>query len=129
VDNQTFEGWVRRYGDAWEQQDADAAADLFSADAKYYETPFDSPMEGRQAVHAYSREGASMQRDIRFGYDVVATTGETGIARWTSSFTRVPSGIAVKLDGVLIAQFDGEGRCTEFREWWHRDETQADEGR
>jgi SnoaL-like domain len=122
VDRHAFEVWLQQYGDAWERQDADAAADLFSMDTKYYETPFDAPMTGREAVRSYWNEGTTLQRDISFGYDVLAMNGETGIARWTSSFRRVPSGVAVRLDGVLTARFDSEGRCSEFREWWHRKE-------
>jgi hypothetical protein len=129
VDREAFEQWVRRYGEAWEMQDSDAAAALFTTDARYYETPFDEPMTGRDAVRSYWSEGTPRQRDINFGYDVVALSGETGVARWTSSFRRVPSEAVVSLDGVLIARFDSEGRCSEFREWWHREESQPEEGR
>jgi hypothetical protein len=31
----------------------------------------------------------------------------------------------VELDGVLAARFAADGRCREFREWWHRRETPA----
>jgi hypothetical protein len=128
VEREAFEAWLQRYGEAWETQDADAAADIFSTDAKYYETPFDPPMTGREAIRSYWSEGTDLQRDIRFGYDVFAMNGDTGIAHWTSSFRRVPSGVAVRLDGVLSAQFDGDGRCCEFREWWHREESHPEEG-
>jgi hypothetical protein len=117
-----FEDWLRRYGEAWESQDADEAAALFTAEAKYYETPFDPPMNGRAAVHNYWKQGTGAQREIRFVYDVLAVEQDSGLAHWTSSFQRVPSGNCVKLDGILNAKFDPDGQCWEFREWWHRDE-------
>lgn len=123
-----FERWLQRYGEAWEGQNADSAAGLFTENAKYYETPFDEPMVGRDRVYAYWREGTGAQREVRFGYDVLAINRDMGIARWTASFTRVPSGIAVRLDGILTVLFEQDGRCSEFREWWHRQETPAQEG-
>lgn len=48
---------------------------------------------------------------------------DTGHAHWHATFTRVPAGTFVELDGVLMARFDAHMRCTEFREWWHRKET------
>ncbi|OFZ88838.1 MAG: hypothetical protein A2V78_09750 [Betaproteobacteria bacterium RBG_16_64_18] len=41
-----FQQWLDRYGDAWVAGDPDAAVQLFSSDAAYYETPFDEPMFG-----------------------------------------------------------------------------------
>jgi len=33
--------------------------------------------------------------------------------------TRNP-GSAVDLDGTFRVEIDADGRCTEFREWWHK---------
>lgn len=125
MDEHGFDRWLKGYGDAWERQDPDAAVRLFAGEAKYYETPFDAPMVGLDAVREYWSEGAAAQRDIHFAYDLLALVDNTGIARWTSSFTRVPSGVVVRLDGMLSALFDKDGLCVEFREWWHREETAA----
>ena len=29
------------------------------------------------------------------------------------------------LDGVFLARLGVDGRCTEFREWWHKQEERA----
>jgi hypothetical protein len=121
-----FDDWVRAYGRAWETGDPSAVVTLFAADAAYHETPFDEPMVGTEAIRQYWSEGAGLsQRDVRFGFTTLATTDRTGIAHWRASFTRVPSGVGVELDGVLAAEFDGEGRRRVFREWWHRRESPA----
>lgn len=116
-----FRAWLDAYGRAWEQGDAKGAMVLFTPAAFYYETPFDPPLVGLDAIHDYWKAGAGQaQRDVAFGYEVLAVAGDTGIAHWVATFTRVPSGVSVQLDGVLTARFDVAGHCTEFREWWHR---------
>lgn len=123
VDLEAFASWLDNYGRAWETGDADAAAALFAPDATYHETPFNAPMVGREAIHAYWFDGASTtQSDIAFTYEILAVESDRGIAHWTARFVRVPSGNRVRLDGVLAARFDGD-LCIEFREWWHRAET------
>jgi SnoaL-like domain len=122
-----FEQWLTRYGDAWTKGNPDAVVQLFSRDAAYYETPFDPPMRGSDAIHQYWTEGAkNAQTDVKFGATIIAVTGNTGYARWWATFRRVPSNVSVALDGVLSASFDDAMRCGEFREWWHRREDSRD---
>ena len=129
IHHESFRAWLDAYGRAWETHDPGATAGLYSEDALYYETPFDAPMRGLAAIHDYAAEAAGAQKDIRFSADVLAVSGETGIARWRASFTRVPSGVRVELDGTAAVTFDEAGLCREFREWWHRRESPPEEDR
>jgi uncharacterized protein (TIGR02246 family) len=126
IDDESFRAWLDDYGRAWEAQDPEASAALYREDALYFETPFDEPMRGVAAIRDYSAEAAAAQKDVKFGADVLAVSGDTGIARWRASFTRVPSGMRVELDGVFLVTFDDAGRCREFREWWHRRESEPE---
>jgi len=118
--------WLNRYGNAWVAGDPDAVVQLFSADAAYYETPFDEPMIGTEAIRRYWTEGAkNAQTDVTFEATPVSVSGNTAFACWRATFRRVPSKAFVELDGVLSGRFDEEMRCAEFREWWHRKETRA----
>jgi len=126
VDVKSFQLWLDAYGRAWEQGDAAAVVALFGPDTAYYETPFDPPMLGRDAIRDYWQAGAAdAQRDVVFAYTILSA-GDPAVAHWTARFTRVPSGVGVRLDGVLVARFDGAGQCVEFREWWHREEESTD---
>lgn len=119
-----FEAWLNSYGTAWQKGDARAAIELFADGAAYHETPFDEPMLGKEAIYKYWSEGAGeSQRDIRFAFDVVTVKENRGFARWHASFVRVRSGAHVELDGILSADFDDDGKCLVFREWWHRKES------
>lgn len=115
-----FDSWLHAYGRAWETKDPEAAAELFSEDASYRETPFEEPARGRGAIAEYWSSVTSGQEGVRFDYEVLAVEGDVGIARWWASFGSLRLGTPVELDGIFVVRMDAEGeRCEEFREWWH----------
>ena len=121
--NQTsFEFWLERYGRAWMDRNAQAAADLYTEDGTYQVTPFVEPMRGRQVILEYWVHVAETQRDIQFGCEVLAVTPEAGIAQWWASFVIDPSGLQTKLDGIFLISLDGDGHCRSLREWWHKEQ-------
>jgi hypothetical protein len=113
-----FSRWLDGYRDAFLTFNAEAAGELFSEAAMYYESPFAQSIEGRSNIVAYWRMVATVMHDVEFGFEVLATTGDVGVARVTDTLTRVPSGRRVGYDGIFFARFDKELRCEEFREWW-----------
>lgn len=114
-----LEQWLTRYGEAWENRDADKVGDLFAANAVYYETPYAEPFRGRKGVRDYWSSVTADQRDVSFRSEVVGIAGDTGVARWNAKFKLASSGASVELDGVFLLEFDGSGLCTSLREWWH----------
>ena len=117
-----FKSWLEAYGHAWRDRNPQAAADLFAEDGSYQVTPFVAPMRGRSAILEYWSKVAQTERDIQFGYEVLAVTPDVGIARWWASFIRVPPGLQTKLDGIFLITLDGDGRCRLLREWWHKEQ-------
>ena len=116
----TFKSWLEGYKRAWESRDPQAAANLFTEDAPYYETPFGEPARGQDGIREYWTENPlRSQEDVRFTYEVLSVDSEFGIAHWTSTFVKLPSGDRVALDGIFLIKLDVAGRCTELREWWH----------
>lgn len=115
-----FAVWMDRYAQASETGDAQLAAALFAEDAEYRETPFDAPIVGRDAIHRYWADAAPHFRDAHFSYEILAVTGDRGIALWRSDFVSVRTGSRGSLDGVFLVEFDAAGSCRTFREWWHR---------
>jgi ketosteroid isomerase-like protein len=120
LDRATFESWLDAYKRAWETRDPEAAANLFTEGATYQETPFEDPVRGREGIRDYWSDVTRYQEGIEFSYEVLATTETDGIAHWRSGFTRLISNTAIELDGIFLVKLDADGRCTEFREWWHR---------
>jgi hypothetical protein len=120
MERTSFESWLERYGSAWRSRNPEAAADLFTDDSTYQVTPFVKPMRGRPAIFDYWSHVAETERDIQFGYEVLAVTQEAGIARWWASFLIIQQGLQTKLDGIFLITLAADGRCQSFREWWHK---------
>lgn len=114
-----FAKWLDAYGWASKENDARASAGLFAQDARYYETPFADPIVGRDAIYQYWDKGARTLKDKESTYEIFSVKGNLGIARWQSTFTLIESGRRVALDCLFLVEFDEDGKCSLFREWWH----------
>lgn len=122
---QELRTWLDAYGGAWETADPDAAMQLFTEDARYYETPFEEPLLGREGVRSYWALATGTQRDISFTYEILAALPRRGMAWWSAEFTRRATGEHIQLDGVLVLDFTDDGLCRVLREWWHALERQS----
>jgi len=120
-----FGEWMDMYGKACEDSDPEVAAELFAQNAEYYETPFDDPMVGQDAIYRYWSEASQALKDVQFSYEILAVKGNLGIALWQGKSISVKSSNHVALDGVFLVEFDEQDKCTVFREWWHRQEINA----
>jgi hypothetical protein len=120
VDLEGFGSWLDRYFEVWRSNEPTEVAALFAADAVYSYGPFRESTLGRDAiVEAWT--SAPPQEDLRFGHEALAVAGRRGIAHWSVSF-RGEGDVRVELDGILVCDFDDEGRCTLHREWYDRRE-------
>jgi len=118
-----FNDWLDAYGEAWVEGDPIQIVGLFDADARYHVTPFDEPLVGHDAIRRYWEAGPrDAHQDVRFSHDVIAVTGQIGVARWHATFLHVVAGHKLELDGVFVAEFDADGHCMVLREWWHKRE-------
>jgi len=111
--------WLRAYGEAWEGRDAEAASQLFSEDARYFETPYAEPFRGRDGIRDYWAKVTDDQREVDFNGEALGFLGATGVARWSARFKLASNGVAVELNGVFLLEFDENGLCSRLREWWH----------
>ncbi|BBL78483.1 hypothetical protein RxyAA322_03370 [Rubrobacter xylanophilus] len=117
-----FSSWLQRYKRAWENRDPHAAQELFTENATYQETPFTEPLRGREAIYAYWSDVPNSQDQVRFESNIIAVTEQLCVAWWHASFIRIPNKARVTLDGIFVFSLNEAGLCTEFREWWHRQE-------
>lgn len=115
----SLSAWLDAYGSAWETRDADAAANIFSADATYRVTPYEEPHVGKDGVRNYWAGVTENQRNVRFEHEALSATGNTGIAHWSANFDVAPEGTNIELDGIFVLEFDEDGKCRRLREWWH----------
>lgn len=117
-----FDVWLTQYSKASQENDVQASSDLFSDDAQYYESPFGKPIVGRKAIQKYWKLGAAAYIDKVSSHEILAVKANVGIAHWVSNFTRAESKKRLVLDCIFIVEFDRDGKCTIFCEWWHLQE-------
>jgi hypothetical protein len=118
-----FTDWMEGLKTAWTTKNPRQAAELCTENVVYHESPFGEPLIGRDAVEKEWSGVPDTQDAIDFRYEIVAVTGDTGIARWRVSFVRLPSRTVAELDGVFIVTLDTRGLCREFRQWWNAKQT------
>jgi hypothetical protein len=73
---------MQTYSKASEENDPQASTNLFAQDAQYYESPFDEPMIGRDAIYTYWVKGAQTLKDKQATFQILSVKDSIGIARW-----------------------------------------------
>jgi hypothetical protein len=109
--------WLDGYRVAWETRDPDAAAALFTEDARYREEPYAEPFVGRAGVRDYWARVTATQEDVEFRYGTPLTVGNRAAVEWWVTLRN--GGVEVTLAGEFWLVFDDHGRCRELREYWH----------
>jgi ketosteroid isomerase-like protein len=119
--------WLEAYVEAWKTYDRARIAALFADDINYRYHPGDDPIVGRDAVvQSWLGEGDhpdASDRDapdtFEAAYRAVAVDGDRAVATGISSYRDEPGGPIVRVyDNCFVMQFDSEGRCREFTEWF-----------
>jgi len=112
--------WMDAYGVAFEQQDAEAAAALFTPEATYQWGPFGETLRGPGEIRAKWEEASDPPATpVPFDYEVIAVTETIGVARWLATHSYPSDGKRFRYDGIFEVALDGDGLCTSFREWWN----------
>lgn len=114
-----FQQWLGKLGEGLEKGDAEAVSMLFATDAEFHDAPFIAPRRGRAAIQAAFQEEIEQRRDSRFSFDIIRYAPRNGWAMWSNAFTRAGTNDPVRMEGILNAQFGGDGLCCNFRQWWH----------
>ena len=130
MDRKSAQDWLDRYVAAWLSYDPDDVSGLFSEDVAYRYHPYDEPIVGRDSVVASwlgegDASGDASTRDAPGTYDAkyspVAVDGDTVVATGTSRYREHPDGPVVRTyDNCFVMEFDDQGRCREFTEYYLR---------
>ncbi|HEX7949206.1 MAG TPA: nuclear transport factor 2 family protein [Candidatus Limnocylindrales bacterium] len=126
MDHAAFQAWLDRYVDAWRLADPTAIGDLFSLDVRYAFDPFSEAVVGRQAVVAAWLADLEESGVRDAAYEVLAIDGDICVAHGRTRYlTDDRSTIDHEFANLFVCRFDGDGRCREFTEWYHRRRPEA----
>ena len=120
LDRAAFQGWLDRYVEAWKSYDPEQIAALFSEDAEYRYHPKDHPVRGRDAIVADWLEDRDDPGTYDGHYEAVAidAENENHVASGWSRYFEADGTLRDEYWNIYLCQFDDEGRCTSFTEWW-----------
>ena len=104
--------WVAEYERAWRQEDVEAVADLFAANAAYRVSPYEPSAVGHDAIKALWLEDAG--RRFSMSASVVAVEGEVAVVRVDVVY-ETPD--VEEYKDVWILRFDSNGRVADYEEW------------
>ena len=108
--------WLDRYVEAWRSNDATLIGELFSADAEYRYHPADEPVFGRDAIVAsWLAEPDEPAPDA--WYCSCSPSRVIAESACVSTYL-TPTTPDRVFDNVFVMDFDKEGRCTTFTEWF-----------
>jgi len=111
--DEAFARWLAAYGAALSNSDWKACADLFTEDAVFLPTPFDSIVRGGDAIATHLGGFWSRFDRIR----VVIEPITPGWAHWHVAGHLTALGEPYQFDGVLNAEFGPDGACTRLVLW------------
>ncbi|MGJ6126940.1 nuclear transport factor 2 family protein [Mycolicibacterium sp. Y3] len=106
--------WLEGFGRVWRERDAKGAAELFTDDASYRNSPFlGEPFVGHPAIEGFWRAAVANVSDVDFRYGVPVIDGDrVGVEWWA---TLKSDGEEHTLAGNFLLAFAGE-RVADLRE-------------
>jgi ketosteroid isomerase-like protein len=107
------QAWLAAYVAAWRSNDAATIGELFAEDAAYRYHPYDDPERGRDAIVADWLEDPDEPGSWEASYAPLLVDGDRAVA---TGETRYADGQT--FSNLFVLAFDGDGRCTEFTEWY-----------
>ncbi|MEJ7754137.1 MAG: nuclear transport factor 2 family protein [Candidatus Limnocylindrales bacterium] len=116
-----FQAWLDRYVAAWKSYHAAEIGELFSEDAEYRFHPEDEPERGRDAIVASWLDDQDEPARFDASYEVLAIDGEEHVAMGWSRYYDERGDLEDEYWNIYRCQFDADGRCRLFTEWWIRD--------
>jgi hypothetical protein len=110
---QDVQRWLDAYVEAWRSYDRAAIEDLFTEDSSHRYHPWDEPIVGRSAIADSWLEDPDEPGSWEARYEPWIVASDRAVMVGETRYTNGD----VYLN-IWQLRFDGEGRCSEFVEWF-----------
>jgi ketosteroid isomerase-like protein len=107
--------WIDAYEEAWRSNDPQRIAGLFTEDATYAYDPWGNPLRGREAIVADWLREPDEPDSWEAEYRPMLIHDDRAIV---TGVTRYADGKVYS--NLFVIDFDDEGRCRVFTEWYMR---------
>lgn len=122
--NEMLEAWIKAYVLAWRSNDPALIGALFAEDATYAYSPWEEPLKGREAIVADWLREPDQPDSWQADYRPMLIQGDRALV---TGRTRYADGKIYS--NLFVVDFDGEGRCGAFTEWYMRHPKPKPQGR
>ena len=121
MDRSDVQRWLEGYLHAWETDDPDDIARLFTEDAIY--SPFPWPREdrywrGRDTIVDKWIDRGDSKLEWRFEHEILAVDGDTAVIGGWTIYPAQEGEPEKAYSNVWLIRLAGDGRAREFVEWW-----------
>ena len=106
--------WVDAYIRAWNTNDPEHIASLFTEDARYYTEPHAKPWQGHEEIIRNWLDRKDAPGETNFEYRVIAVDRDLAIVKGQAVYKN-PSKVYSNLWEIRLAS---DGRAREYVEWW-----------
>jgi hypothetical protein len=118
MDRKRVAAWLEAYSRAWRSYDGAEIAALFSQDASYRYHPWDEPLRGHEAIVASWLDERDAPGTYEGHYQPLLVDGELAVGTGRSRYLEPDGAVRREFHNCFVMRFDGDGRCTEFTEWF-----------
>jgi hypothetical protein len=117
--------WLDAHDAAWRAADPAVIAGLFSPDAVYHLGPWDAPwrgldgpFRGADAIAAGWLAGGIEGEDFTADAEILALEGARAVVRRRITYFEPDGSVESRYDTCWVVDFDADGRCAEYQEWY-----------
>lgn len=118
MDDARLAEWMKGYIRAWNSNDPDHIGSLFADDSRYYTAPFRPPWMGREGIVQGWLESKDEPGQTDFTWEPLVVTDELAVVVGVTTYHATANEPETRYSNLWVLRFDGEGRCSEFTEWW-----------
>lgn len=110
---------IDQFGLGWARARVDTLMEVFAPEIVFYETPFEEPIRGLEAVRRYWADVPLHQSEITFASGEIYGAGPWFATEFRLVFRRRRTGQWVEARGAIFCETSG-GKISEMRMYWHR---------
>lgn len=119
MQKEEFKCWLEKYLRCQEQHKPEIIKEIFAEDGVYWWGPFNEARHGVEAIYQHHKKALSHQENIKYTYEILATTDDYGIAKFYLTLKDLAPNEPETYDGIFLVYLNDSNKCTLFQEWYH----------
>ena len=106
--------WIDGYLRAWNSNDPDDIAALFTVDAEYRTAPYATPWRGHEQIVSQWLANKDESGDTTFSWHPLAITSDLAVIEGTTIYPTAQQ----TYSNLWVIRFADDFRADSFTEWW-----------